>query len=84
MGSRSTSARLSPSLRAAAAVNVVAMEVEDAEEVVPEVMTVDTTALDLTEAISVEIWAIRIRGPPEIRAEVVTVEAIEDLSTKQN
>ena len=56
----------------------------DAEEVVPEVMTVDTTALGLTEAISVEIWAIRIRGPPEIQAEAVTVEAIEDLSTKQN
>ena len=58
------------------------MEVEDAEEV-PVVMTVDTTALGLTEAISVEIWAIRIHGLPEIRVEVVTVEAIADLSTKE-
>jgi hypothetical protein len=59
------------------------MGVEDAEEV-PEVMTVDITALDLTEAISEEIWVIKIRGPLEIRAVVVTVVEIEDPSTKQN
>jgi len=59
------------------------MAAEDVE-VVPVVMTADTTDLGLTEAISVEIWVIRIHGPPEIQAEVVTVVAIEDLSTKQN
>lgn len=60
-----------------------ATEAEDAEAL-PVVMTVDIMALGLTEAISVEIWVIRIHGPPEIRAEVDTVVAIVGHSTKQN
>jgi len=61
----------------------VATEVEDAEAL-PVVMTVDIMAPGLTEAISVEIWVIRIHGLPEIRAEADTVVAIEGHSTKQN